>query len=170
MLRISQREILPNEHRKHLLDQTEHFYHTLPRVAISLSCYARNVIRFNTTNKKDRHKDGAPAGILLRLQGLARRDAPQCYESLSCYARNVIRFNTKETNKKDRHKDGAPAGILLRLQGLARRDAPQCFESLSCYARNVIRFNTKDTNKKDRHKDGLFYWCSCGNSNPGHLD
>ena len=57
----------------------------------------------------------APAGILLRLQALAGREAPQCYESLA-YG-DEIRVSTEEPTKKTVTRTvffvGAPAGTRI---------------------------------------------------------
>ena len=58
-----------------------------------------------------------PAGILLRLQALARREATQCYESLSCFARNWIRTRKEHQVKEHPLRGalllGAPAGTRI---------------------------------------------------------
>ena len=123
----------------------------------------RNVFVFNTrANKKQTPQGclffiGAPAGILRRLRGLARRDAPQCYESLSLC--ETCPCSTQEPIKKQTPQGclffiGAPAGILRRLRGLARRDAPQCYESLSpC---ETCPCSTQEPTK-NRHRKGACF-------------
>ena len=54
-----------------------------------------------------------PAGILRRLQGLAPRDAPQCYASL-LLSQNLFDFSTR-ANIKDSHVEVAPAGIYALI-------------------------------------------------------
>ena len=116
-------------------------------------------------NKKTTASGGAPAGILLRLQALAGREAPQCCVSLALRATGFGRRG----DKKERQPQGlcscgnfAPLTSSRWARGSAMLRIPRS-------SSDGIRTQGRQKRETTARAVSLF-WCSCGNSNPGHLD